>query len=224
MPTSCLNSSQGFLLTGGNTFVVSAGDSFFVPLFSVDDSPPAVGNFPPTQSAVSAYFFGADQLGGKNFEIVVDGESTQVGPAYVAGPVTTPPLLDGGGTHLIQLGVFLTPLRAGRHVITIRGEVGGPALLAAYGFSCLEEDYTYTVNVVARRATIVEPTITPVPISVPDIEEVYCAGRADGTAELSDYFVEPRASRRKYACLPCTRVPLPLLLAAGLCVHPTPGP
>jgi hypothetical protein len=205
MPVSCQNAGEGFLAMGGNTFVVRPGTPFFVPLFSVDDSPPIVGDFPLTESAAAAYFFGPTQLGGRNFEIIVDGQSFAVGPAYVAGPVTTPSLLDGGGTHLIQLSVFLTPLSVGTHVVTIRGEVGGPALFSAYRFSCLQEDYTYTVNV-AREMTITAPICKPmpvfnVPVQVPPEPE--CCPDSGWGGGVSDDFRDPGSNCRQEQPQPC---------------------
>jgi len=140
----------GILVTGGNTFVVKPGTQFFVPLASYDDSPPVVGVFPSQKSQVADYIFGPTGYGGRDYNILVDGNKTGVGAEFLAGPVeqAKPPLLDGGGTHLIQLGVFLTPMSAGTHVVTITGEVASYAINQAYGIGCVAEDYTYTVKVV----------------------------------------------------------------------------
>ena len=92
----------GLAVTGSKHFTVSPGTSFYVHLLNSDDSPPIVGNFPTDASGAAVYFFGQSQLGVKNTEIIVDGKSTAVGAAYLAGPVTTPPLNDGGGTHIIS--------------------------------------------------------------------------------------------------------------------------
>jgi hypothetical protein len=81
---------------GRNIFIVSAGTKFFLPLFGVDDSPPVLGTFPTSENAVGTYFFRPQQYGGQDFVIIVDGEATHVGAEYLAGPVTTPSLLDGG--------------------------------------------------------------------------------------------------------------------------------
>jgi hypothetical protein len=85
-------------------------------------------------------------LGGKNWRIAVDDDTTPVGAEYFAGPAVqkNPPLLDGGGTHLYILGVFLTPLGLGPHSITIDGELDGAAL----GGSPFTEHLAYTVMVV----------------------------------------------------------------------------
>ena len=145
---TCPNGGQGFLLTGGNTFVVSPGTEYFVPLFTVDDSQPVLGVWPTEKSEAADYFFGAENYGDQNLAIVVDGNTTPVGADFLGGPVETPPLLDGGGTHLIQLGVFLKPLRSGTHTVTIQGGVFGSGVLPTYGFSCEQQDFTYVVKVV----------------------------------------------------------------------------
>src|SRR5438445_172479 len=120
-PLSCF----WILSTGTNTFTVPTGTTFFVPIAFVDDSPPIFGDFPADSSAVKAYFFGPDQVGAHDLAIEVDGVSTAIGPDYLAGPVLASGLLDGGGSHLIQIGVFLTPLSKGSHTITIRGTLDG---------------------------------------------------------------------------------------------------
>jgi len=145
----------GTAVTGGNSFHVSPGTSFYVNLLNSDDSPPIVGNFPTDASGAADYFFDPKQLGVTNTEIIVDGKSTPVGAAYVAGPVETPPLLDvppgvTGGTHMIELAVFLTPMSAGTHKVEIKGEFAGDAFRytyhAVYG-NFLSEDFTYRVQV-----------------------------------------------------------------------------
>ncbi len=144
---TCDNGGSGKLQSGTNSFTVAPGTPFYVPLFNVTDSPPVLGTYPLDESAAVRYFFGPTQIGGRDFEIIVDGKSTPVGPEYLAGPVETALLLDGGGTHIITLGVFLTPLSVGTHTVTIRGQVAGDLLLPTYGISCLKEDFTYVVEV-----------------------------------------------------------------------------
>lgn len=80
---------------------------------------------------------------------MVDGKATSIGPEFLSGPIeqTNPPLQDGGGTHLIQLGAFLTPLTPGSHVVEIVGQVASLPLFNTYGFGCLQEDDTYLVRV-----------------------------------------------------------------------------
>ena len=131
--------------------MVRPGTSFFVPLAAYDDSPPVIGNFFPThKSQVEHYIFGPAGYGARDYKIIVDKDKTPIGPEFLAGPVeqSRPPLLDGDGTHLIQLGAFLTPMSAGTHTVTIQGEIASTAILLAYGISCVAEDFTYTVKVV----------------------------------------------------------------------------
>jgi hypothetical protein len=131
------------------TFTVYAGTMFYVPMITVDDSPPILGNFPVNSSGAENYFQSPDQLGAKGWRITVDDDTTAIGAAYFAGPVVqqNPPLLDGGGTHIFILGVFLTPLPVGTHTITVQGKFDGAAVLAALG-SPFVEDFSYTVVVV----------------------------------------------------------------------------
>jgi hypothetical protein len=152
----CADRGQGTLFVAENTFPVTVGVTFFVPLFQVDDSPPVLGVFPTQKSQAADYFFGPTQFGGRDTEIIVDGRSTAVGADFLGGPITqiNPALLDGGGTHFMQLGVFLTPLSVGSHTVEIKGELGNSALfyntLSQYYGSCLREDITYKVNVLPR--------------------------------------------------------------------------
>jgi hypothetical protein len=138
----------GVLDTGCNTFSVKAGTEFFLALLVVDDSPLVLGKFPTDHQQAIPYFFGPQQYGGEDFYVAVDGRTTRLGPEFLAGPVQTPPLNDGGGTHLIELGVFLTPLSLGLHTIIIHGEIDGAGVLSTYGISCLEEIFSYFVEVV----------------------------------------------------------------------------
>lgn len=130
-----------------NTFVTYAGTMFYVPLFSVDDSPPILGTFPKDRDDAAYYFLNAEQLGAKDWTIIVDGHSTRVGAEFFAGPASTPPLLDGGVTHMLILGVFLTPLTLGEHTIRFHGELAGAAVIQGIG-EPFTEDITYSVTVV----------------------------------------------------------------------------
>jgi len=137
---------SGLVESGSNTFTVQAGMSFFVPVFNVDDSPPVLGTFPTTAAGAQQYLFDPAQLGGRDFQIVVDGTTTPLGPSYVAGPVSTPPLPDGGGTHAITLGAFLSPLTPGTHTVTISGGIFG-ALVPIIGVDFLRITFTYQLTV-----------------------------------------------------------------------------
>jgi hypothetical protein len=129
-----------------SNFTVYAGTMFYVPLVFVDDSPPILGDFPVNAKGAEHYFTSPDQLGGRDWSITVDDDTTAIGAEYFAGPAvqTNPPLLDGGGTHIYILGAFLTPLELGTHTINIRGELHGAAL----GGSTFTEDIPYKVLVV----------------------------------------------------------------------------
>ena len=135
---------QVLYINDTNTFTVKTGTRFFVPMFSIDDSPPIIGDFPTDPSQTADYIFGQDEIG-LTMSITVDGKTTPLGPAYVAGPVTAPDLLDGGGSHIIQGGVFLTPLPKGVHTISLHNVYTGDAIVALYG--PLEFITTYTVTV-----------------------------------------------------------------------------
>lgn len=132
--------------TPANKFVAYAGAMFYVPLVSVDDSPPILGTFPEDRDDAADYFLNPEQLGAKDWTIIVDGQSTRVGAESFAGPVKTLPLLDGDGTHMLILGVFLTPLTLGTHTIKLHGELAGAAVVQAYG-GPFTEDITYCVMV-----------------------------------------------------------------------------
>ena len=66
--------------------------------------------------------------------------------------MTTPPLLDGGGTHIITIGAFLAPMPPGEHVVRIRGGYFGRGIRDTYGIGFLTLDLSYRV-VVAGPAT-----------------------------------------------------------------------
>ncbi len=140
--------SGGIVVTASNSFTVTSGTHFFVPVYYSDDSPVVVGTFPTNEHVAAAYLFDHAQTGVSDLEIIVDGHSTVVGRNYVAGPVQTAPLLDGGGTHFISVGAFLTPLSVGKHTVSIKGTISGDAWIAANGLSFEKAEFTYTVNVV----------------------------------------------------------------------------
>ncbi len=127
---------------GENTFTVRTDTEFFVPVLSVNDSPPIYGDFPKHDKQVGTYVFSKEQLGGHDFTITVDRHTTKLGPDYVAGPVEVKGLL-GGGSHAIQLGAFLTPLPRGKHTVALSGHLNGAAL----GGDKVDFAFTYTVIV-----------------------------------------------------------------------------
>ena len=128
-----------------NSFTVSPGTHLFVPISSIDNSPPIIGNFPSDQNQAQNYVVSQEQLGAR-FEITVDGVTTSIRPSYVAGPVYTPGLLNGG-SYFMQVGVFLTPLSPGEHTITCRAFYGGNAVTALTGGVPVAFEFTYTVTV-----------------------------------------------------------------------------
>jgi hypothetical protein len=138
---------QMLFTTSDNTFTVPAGTAFYVPLLAIDNSPPVIGDFPSRPAQASAYFFGSSELGGHDFSIAVDNISTNIGPDYLVGPVTTQPLPDGGGTRYIVLAVFLGPLTTGEHSVTINTHLSGSAIIALFGTSI---DFTTTYTVFVR--------------------------------------------------------------------------
>jgi hypothetical protein len=135
----------GLLSTGSNVFRVPAGSFFYVPILNADDSPPVLGAFPTSVSTAVSYLFDSTQRGASQ-SIVVDGRTTSVGMSYLVGPITTAPLQDGGGTHIITVGVFLTPLSPGTHSVSVSGRFDG-ALIPSVGVNFIEERFTYTVMV-----------------------------------------------------------------------------
>lgn len=144
------NGGTGDLWTGTNSFVVRAGTSFFVPLWGITDSPPVLPPFPAQASMAGHYFVDVNLAGGRDFEVIVDGKSTKLGPSYVGWAMTPPnqPLLDGGGHGIVILGAFLTPMSVGTHTVTIKGQLAGAGLLTYFGLHCIAEDYSYLVKVV----------------------------------------------------------------------------
>jgi hypothetical protein len=127
--------------TGTGTFTVKPGTFFFVPLLSINDSPPILGDFPTDSSQVQDYVFSPAQIGTRDVEIEVDGKVTILDPSYLSSLVDTPGL-PNGGSHTILLGAFLTPLPKGGHTVTIRVSIDG-ALIGSFSF---EDTYTVIVK------------------------------------------------------------------------------
>ena len=57
------------------------------------------------------------------------------------------PLLDGGGSHIITVGAFLTPLSPGVHTVTISGEFSGVGFQQTSGLAFVDFASTYTITV-----------------------------------------------------------------------------
>jgi hypothetical protein len=134
--------------TGTGRFDVGQDTKLFVPVAYADDSPQVLGDFPADEDRAKEYVFGRHELGGHDLEIEVDGRVTTIGPGYVAGPVFAPGLLDGGGSHYLQIGAFLSPLSPGTHTVKIRGIFDGAALAGVFlgGVDSFENTYTVTVR------------------------------------------------------------------------------
>lgn len=132
-----------------NSFKVDRGTRFFVPVDNADDSPPIAGQFPTDPKQAKDYVTERGQLGAKGMSITIDSHRVELGASYIAGPVTTPPLLDGGGTHIITIGAFLAPMSPGEHVVRIRGGYFGRAIEDTYGIGFIALDFTYRVVVAA---------------------------------------------------------------------------
>lgn len=151
VPCAVLSPDCGLLFTQGgpyaNAFHVGRAKSLFVPVDNADDSPPVVGVFPTSDMAAKAYIFGPHPLAGRDFAVCVDQRCRPLGPQYVAGPVETPPLLDGGGTHMITIGAFLSPMAPGHHDVRITGGYFGTDIFTTYGIGFLALDFTYRVHV-----------------------------------------------------------------------------
>ena len=138
---------DGFVVTGENTFEVDKGTRFYLPILHVNDSPPVIGTYPSAPGAAAAdYFFGQSDVGAEPAVVTIDGKTTTLGAPFLAGPVETPTLFDGGN-HIMTLGAFLKPLERGTHTIHASGSVSGDAFTQAFGLSFLRFEFAYTVTV-----------------------------------------------------------------------------
>lgn len=146
-PFDFSDADGGWTFSGGNSLTVRPGTMFYVPLQNATNSPPITGTWPENERQARRHFFDESQLGAKGFKIVIDGRATSVGPNYLAGPVRTPPLGDGGGDEIITLGVFVGALSPGTHTVQISGRLAGADLRSAYDINFLAGDFTYTVTV-----------------------------------------------------------------------------
>jgi hypothetical protein len=141
-------SDGGQLITAGNSFTVPHGTEFFVPIYYADDSAPVIGNWPTDAHSAVAYFFGRKQLGFTEGSVTIDNQLPKsIGEGYLAGPVQVPSLLDGAGTHVLQIGFFMVALRPGQHTLVLQGRLAGSAFQAATGLTYQAFQGTYTVTV-----------------------------------------------------------------------------
>lgn len=128
--------------SGNLTFNVKPGTMFYVPAVYSDSTDGAFWPFPDVNDAdaVSDYYFDPAQLGAEYIDIVVDGETTPLGPSYAVGAVT--PGLPSGGSSYTVVAAYLTPMSKGTHFVTIRVLLTGAFIGGAFAF-----ETTYTVNV-----------------------------------------------------------------------------
>jgi hypothetical protein len=141
---------QGVKETGSNSFIsVPAGTMFYVPIVSVDDSPPVLGMFPTSPSDVPNYWFASSQLGSSD-SITIDGQNTTIGATYLVGPLKAELKDDSGqgvGTQIITMGVFLTAFSKGAHTVSIMPRFDGAALIQDLRIDYLHSEFTYNVTV-----------------------------------------------------------------------------
>jgi len=134
---------------------------FYIPVFNLDDSPPAVGTFPDVRDKLdlNSYVYSMNQVGTVYAMISVDGWHYLLNKNYLAGVDVWPPLPDGGGTRYATVAAFLKPLSKGYHTIEISAMLAGKELKpwcevinGIYGFTVCKDLYdfkiTYEVNVV----------------------------------------------------------------------------
>jgi hypothetical protein len=128
---------QGLFATPSNTFNVSKGTMLYVPVIQLDDSYPAVGNFPnvANRMAVENYVYSSSQFGLQYANISVDnGKVTSLDHDYLVAVTLQTPLTDfippatEGGKHYMTVAAFLTPLNKGTHTVKISGYATGAAI------------------------------------------------------------------------------------------------
>jgi hypothetical protein len=131
---------------GDRIFMVKAGTYFYVPIAYISDSPPILGDFPVNADEAKRYFVDPTQIGAHDSFINVNGTQYAIGPDYLAGPVTTAPLPDGGGTHYMVLAAFMPPLPPGSHTVSLGATFDGAAVVKAYN-GPVQFVMTYEVHV-----------------------------------------------------------------------------
>ena len=138
-------------------FEVKDGTMFYVPVFSLDDSPPVIGNFPEVKDKLdlNSYVYSMNQVGIVYGMISVDGWHYLLNKNHLTGVDVWPPLPDGGGTRYAVVAAFLKPLGLGLHTIEISAMMAGkdikPYCEINPNMHCKDEfDFkiTYYVNVV----------------------------------------------------------------------------
>jgi hypothetical protein len=127
----------------------------YMPINNADDSYPIVsgpplGHFPTNHSEAVFYWSDKSQLGCSQ-TVTVDGRETVISTDYLVGPITAelhdavPP--HPPGTHIITVGVFLTPLNKGSHTVSFTIKEEEDLILEMTGGVPFEVTFTYTVEV-----------------------------------------------------------------------------
>ncbi|HIK16677.1 MAG TPA: PEP-CTERM sorting domain-containing protein [Leptolyngbyaceae cyanobacterium M33_DOE_097] len=139
-------------------YTVAPNTYLFLPISSSNNSPPIIGDFPSTLAEAIPYTFGPEQIGG-SFQITVDGQTTDIGPAYLTGPFKM--ALPNGGNTTFTLSAFLTPLAPGTHTVGFQGSLDGQAfrdywtgLGETCDDPCLSFNFAYNVTAVPEPATM----------------------------------------------------------------------
>ena len=145
------NKGVGILFQGTNSFMVTSGTPFFVPLWAADDSPPVLPPFPIHASMAGDYFFDPALVGARDTVVIVDGQTTTLDKDYV-GYAYFADALPNSAHGIVLLGAFLTPMSVGTHTVTIKGTIAGDGVLTYWGAPCYAEDYSYLVKVVPGKS------------------------------------------------------------------------
>jgi len=143
-----------------NTFSVSPGTIFYVPVLLDDDSPPIIGSCPISattcadfpnvgdREALLDYMYSRKEFGLRYSEIVVDGKVHELGSDYlveVRAPVP-PGLADGSGTQYITSAAFVAPLKEGTHTIEIRANANGQDVVEVFTALGLAVPFPFTIT------------------------------------------------------------------------------
>lgn len=151
-PAGCedpFTSPCGVTYTGTNDFSVPQGTQFYVPVQGLDDSDPVIGTFPAKGDA-AAYFFDHGQAGAEDYQLILDGQATVLGPEYLVGPFGANRLYGGHSVYrTITLAAFVGALSTGKHTVRIVGQLAGEDFTSATGLSHYGLDFTYKVTVTA---------------------------------------------------------------------------
>jgi hypothetical protein len=144
------------LLTAAQTnYTVTSDTYFYVPIASVNDSPPILGTFPTNASQAESYWFDTRKLG-VTASITVDGQKSFLDASYLAGPVNVP--LPNGGSNSVIFATFLAPFAPGTHTVSVQSTFAGALLDGLCAPDVCAGGFTYTVTSV--------PTAVPEPATM----------------------------------------------------------